>query len=96
MKGGTAMSNAKVIGQRVKYYRNVNRLTQQELAELIGTTAPYISNIELAQKGVSVDRLADICKALRITMSDLCRLNERMIWTPRRSGLPTSLLLARR
>ena len=61
----------KIVGRRVKEYRNRLNLTQEELAFGIGTSASYVSSIERAAKKPSLDKLADIGEVLGVTVNDL-------------------------
>jgi transcriptional regulator with XRE-family HTH domain len=62
----------KTIGQRVKHYRQMNSLTQKELAAKIGTvSSSYITNIEAGQKGISLERIIELCEFFNIIVSDL-------------------------
>lgn len=65
------MSNIQIIGQRIKHYRKMKFLTQKELAAEIGVASSFIANIEQGQKGISLDKLIDICEYLNIGLSDL-------------------------
>ena len=65
------MRNIQIIGQRIKQYRKMKSLTQKELAAEIGVAASFIANIEQGQKGISLDKLVDICKCFNIELSDL-------------------------
>ena len=66
--GLTVMSRQK-LGEKIKKYRLMRGLTQQELAEMIGTTAPTISKYEKGQRGVDFDMLANIAEALQVPIS---------------------------
>lgn len=52
------------IGQRLFEVRNRRNLTQEELAEKVGSAASYISNIERKNKFPSLNFLRKIVKAL--------------------------------
>ncbi len=56
------------IGLKIAYYRKLNSITQEELAEKVGLSAAYIGHIEAPniQKAISLDTLFDIAKALNI------------------------------
>ncbi|MGL6201609.1 MAG: helix-turn-helix domain-containing protein [Lachnospiraceae bacterium] len=54
----------KVIGKRIKNARIQADLTQEKLAELIGVSIPYMSNIERGTTKVSLTRLISIANAL--------------------------------
>ena len=63
--------NYLIIGKRIRYYRLSKRITQEELAFRIGTSAAYISNIESGKKKPSLQKLAQISEVLKITVNDL-------------------------
>ena len=65
----------KQIGKRIRHIRKINKITQEQLAEMIDVSVPYISNIENGK--VNVIRLAqalqvsaDILLCLEITKRD--------------------------
>ena len=55
----------------VKVFREYREWTQQELAENIGTTAPYLSQIETGRRTGSVKLLHRLADALQVEMDDL-------------------------
>ncbi|WP_409968344.1 helix-turn-helix transcriptional regulator [Bengtsoniella intestinalis] len=56
----------KLIGLKVAYYRKVNGLTQEKLAEKLGVDTSFIGRIEApnVHKTISLDTLFRISKAL--------------------------------
>ncbi len=50
----------------IHYQRKKMKLSQSELAELVGCTTSAISNIETLRSKPSVDLLEKICKVLNI------------------------------
>lgn len=56
----------KTIGLNTIYYRNKNDLSQYQLGDLLDKDQSYISRIERAGVGISIDTLCDIAKALKI------------------------------
>lgn len=58
------------LGSRVRALREQRELTQQELAHRAGLAIQTVSRVERGRIGLSVGRLADICRALAITLSD--------------------------
>ena len=54
------------IGKRLRAVREAAGYSQQRLAELIGVTPQYISNIEHGVVGMSLPTLKHICEALMI------------------------------
>ena len=55
----------------VKVFREYRAWTQRELAENIGTTAPYLSQIETGRRTGSVKLLHRLADALRVELDDL-------------------------
>jgi transcriptional regulator with XRE-family HTH domain len=56
-----------VIGSNIRRYRKKLGLTQEALAAKVYFTSNYIACVERAEEKVSIDGLAKIAKALKIT-----------------------------
>ena len=54
------------LGLNIAYYRRLNGLTQEQLADKINVDYSHISKMELATVGISLDKLFDIARALDI------------------------------
>ncbi|MEZ6135068.1 MAG: helix-turn-helix transcriptional regulator [Pirellulaceae bacterium] len=61
----------KYVGSRIRKVRNSQKLSQQKLADLIGSSQPHISDIENGSKCVTSRTLAKIAHALNVSMYDL-------------------------
>ena len=61
----------KEIGQRIKYRRQEKELSQEELADRVGSIAQYISKVETGTKTPSLEMLVLIANALDTTANDL-------------------------
>ncbi len=59
------------IGRRICQYRKERGLSQKEFAELIGASNSRVSNWEQGRNGPDADMLADICRVLKVTPSEL-------------------------
>jgi len=59
------------IGERIKYIRNQNRLSQEELAEYADVSPVYISNIERGEKSPSLKIIIAVANALNISTDSL-------------------------
>jgi len=59
------MSIVQRVGRTVKRLRIARGWTQQELADRIDVRRPYITQIESATRGVSLEILEQLAKALR-------------------------------
>ena len=64
-----------VLGQRIKYYRTIHSMTQKELASAIGVAPLHIINVENGKKGISLEKLVQICELFHITPSDVLALD---------------------
>lgn len=58
------------VGNRIRHFRLQKRLTQEELAFQVETSAAYISNIESGKKRPSLQKLAQISEVLGVTIND--------------------------
>lgn len=79
-----------ILGRRVRHYRNEAGLTLDQLGDLVGKPAPYLSLLENGKKEPRVNLLVDIAKALDVDVGDL------LAATPptRRDALELSLIRA--
>ncbi len=59
------------IGERIRKFRLRKKLTQKELAELIGRKSSVLSLIERNSRNISVKNLQKIAKALGVTTAEL-------------------------
>ncbi len=60
------MSSEKIkeIGRRIRRIRKVNKITQEQLAEMIDVSVPYISKIENGKTTASADIIVRLTQAL--------------------------------
>jgi len=63
-------SSKVIIGQRIKFFREKNNLTLEELADLLGTERQYIWKVEKGMKNIRLDNLDKIISALKCTHED--------------------------
>jgi len=61
----------KKLGKKIKYYRELRGLTQEELAEKIDFNCRSLSFIECGTNFVTADTLEKLCKALSVTPKQL-------------------------
>ncbi len=61
-----ANSTAEILKHNLKFYRNLRKLTQEQLGELSGVSTDYISELERGKKMPSIKRLEYIANALNI------------------------------
>ena len=58
-------------GLNVVFYRKRRKMTQLQLAELVGIDRGHISAIELGNVGVSFDVVFKLCEVLGVTPKEL-------------------------
>ena len=63
----------KRLGLKISYYRKVNRMTQEQLAEELGKSLSFIGAVEAPNidRTISLDTLFDISDVLEIPASKL-------------------------
>jgi transcriptional regulator with XRE-family HTH domain len=62
----------RIIGANVRRLRSQRGLTQEQLAELIDSDQPYVSEIEGGLINLTADILQALAVALDVTPRDLC------------------------
>jgi len=59
------------IGQRLRAIRQSHELTQAELADILGVRHTHISGIERGVRGVTVQQLVKLCRAMGVSPADV-------------------------
>lgn len=72
----------KVIGEKIKYYRNINDLTQNELALSVGLNRSSIANLELGKQNIGIDTLCKMASVLNIEPNILMPTLQELEMTP--------------
>lgn len=62
---------SKLIGKRIRSYRNNLSLSQEKLAELSGCHPTYIGQIERGEKNATIESIEKISSALNVPLSKL-------------------------
>lgn len=55
------------VGRRIRDYREELGLTREAFAEKVGISPQFLSEIECAKKGISVETLHKICTAFQVS-----------------------------
>ena len=63
------MDNAKSIAEKIKYYRNIKKMSQDELAEASGINVSTIKKYECSIRNPKPDQLQKIATALGISIN---------------------------
>lgn len=61
----------KAIGQRIRQYRKLKKLSQEELSEKIGISPTHMSHIETGGTKLSLPVLVEIAKSLNVSTDNL-------------------------
>lgn len=59
------------LGNTIAKYRNQSNLTQNQLAEMVGVSVPFLSNVERGIKYPRLETLCTISKALHVSIDAL-------------------------
>ena len=65
----------KNLGRNIKYYRNLRKLTQEELAERLDMNARSLSFIECGTNFITAQTLEKLCNILNVTPKQLFDFN---------------------
>ncbi|MGY4556835.1 transcriptional regulator [Bacillus thuringiensis] len=67
------MEIIKKLGERIRFLRKEQKLSQERLGELSNIHTNHIGAIERGEKNVTIESLAKITKGLGITLEELFR-----------------------
>lgn len=63
-----------IVGARIRHFRQMKRMNQQELADKVGYTSKgMVSQVEAGKVNIAMDKLAKIANALGVTIYDLMK-----------------------
>lgn len=66
---GHAVNHRAIVGKNIRDCRTDAGLTLEKLAELADLSWPYLSEIERGRENISLDKLAQLAKALNVKLS---------------------------
>lgn len=69
-----------MIGDELRKARTHAGMTQQALAERVGLTREYVSQIELDKRLPTIPVYVRICRALGLSTKDLVEMIDRIEW----------------
>jgi transcriptional regulator with XRE-family HTH domain len=61
----------KLLGSRIRYLRNLRRMTQEQLGEKANLNYKYLGAIERGEKNIRTDSLSKIAAALEVKLYEL-------------------------
>lgn len=86
---GDTMKLKTILGKNIKYHRYRKNLTQEKLAELLGTSPNYVGRLERGQHSPSLEKIDKIAKALDIKAFELFLERDDFNNLPNRVNLTT-------
>jgi transcriptional regulator with XRE-family HTH domain len=63
----------RVLGENIRLIRKAAGLSQEKLAEKAELHPNYVGYVERGEQNISVDALARVARALRVSMADLLK-----------------------
>lgn len=67
----TSHDTNRIIGNKIYQLRRSINMTQQELADKIGISVTFLSEIENGRKSMSVDTLVELSKGLQVSLDTI-------------------------
>lgn len=66
----------KNFGIKLKYYRNMRNMTQEQLSEKIGADVRYISDIERGKRNITFKTLSKFSETLSVEVKSLFNFSD--------------------
>src|SRR5262245_50581659 len=66
------MDRKALFGKRIQEIRKARRLSQEALAERVGISPQYVSNIERGKENPTLDMLFSLADGLKVGLAELC------------------------
>ena len=63
----------KLVGRQIKHYRELLKMSQQDLGGLCGLRRSYIGSVERGERNITIDNLERIAKGLGLSPHKLLR-----------------------
>jgi transcriptional regulator with XRE-family HTH domain len=70
------MDIVELFGSKVRHFRKLRRLSQDELAELCGLHRTYIGSVERGERNITLVNAEKIAHALSVSLCDLVKNND--------------------
>ena len=65
-----------ILAENIRVYRNINGLSQEQLAEISGLHRTYIGSVERKERNVTLNTLICLAKALNTSVPNLLTKQE--------------------
>lgn len=76
---------SKIIGERIRIYRNKAGFSQEELAEKAGLHSTYIGQLERGEKNATLESIEKVSRALKLPLEVLM---EKIVLSDTRNEVP--------
>ncbi len=70
------------VGARIRYYRNLNKISLQTLAQSIHKSISTVSKYESGQIAIDIDTLYEIADCLQVSIHQLLEVQNELITSP--------------
>lgn len=58
------------VGKRIIYFRELRGITTNKLANLTGLSQSFLRDVELQNKGITIENLALVCESLNVSLQN--------------------------
>ena len=70
-------TSGEILAMNLKYYRYQLNMSQEKFAEMLGTTIPYINQLETNKRNPSLELIDRFAKCLNISSAELLTYNPK-------------------
>lgn len=67
-------SNSNPISQNIKKYRLLNKLTQEQLAELLDLDTQYYSQLERGERNFTIEKITRLCSIFNVGIENIIEI----------------------
>ena len=81
-------ASAKLLGQRIHYYRKQKDWSQEDLAYNAGIHPSYVGQLERGEKNMTIETLLGISKALEVPLTKILELFDESLLPEEEKSAP--------
>lgn len=67
----------KKIPKNIKKFRLANKLTQEQLAEMLDLDTQYYAQLERGSRNFNIEKIVNICELLHVDISDIIPISQK-------------------
>ena len=79
-RGGCCVFDRETFGLKLLILRRKRKLSQSEIAELLGVTATQISDMENGKSGTTLEKLVTLCEYYQVSADYLLGITDDPTW----------------